>query len=157
MTFVNTSLGIQILSEIEKRKGELVRRAETFVITSKIFELEDFGKSQLNNLLGIAIREFDMAVIINFIRYQIGRDKRERDKWAYETGNPSRTIGDQLILEIEKIKHEMALPVLHGFAESSLGEQEKAQRLTEIHSHLTRLFLGYIKRAYTYYEAFPPR
>lgn len=124
---------------IEEQKPALVAAAESYVDRSGIYVKREgrdgepqVSGSQLRNLLGVVRSERSLKVLVNFLRYQIGRGRRG---WEH------RESGKRL---------ETALT--DGIA-SLCSDQEAARLATsrrELEAVLASLFLGYVIREYTY-------
>ena len=76
----------RILPLLEKgltaRQGRLVSLAEIRV-ADKVFLNSGLGKSGLGNLLDVAKESPHVAIVTNFLRYQVGRNSDSRPaKWA---------------------------------------------------------------------------
>jgi hypothetical protein len=70
---------------IDLAKEGLVTAAEELLENSEVRpDQDDFGHSQLRNLGAVAMETESPAVVLNFIRYQMGRDDKKRG-WARET------------------------------------------------------------------------
>lgn len=130
-----------ILQEsIQQHVGQLIRAAEDFLngfANSKQLP-GDLKSTQMRNLVNVAKEAPHVAVISNFLRYQIGRDNRQSN-WG------SNQFGSRLIEEIGKIK-TIAEKVKEETAAAS-GEMFDAE---EIHLELVRQFLGYLNRHFVF-------
>ena len=90
-------LNLEQQHAIDRLKEELVPAAEAFLDEGQVIRLSKnkFGDSQLRNLIAIANETESPAVVLNFIRYQIGRDTRGQN-WASSFGSKSpRSIADR--------------------------------------------------------------
>ncbi len=83
---------------IDRAKELLVPRAEGLLDDFQVQPSRDFGESQLRNLLAVAAETESPAAVLNFIRYQIGRDKRHLRGWA--RGAEGSRLGDRFISEL---------------------------------------------------------
>jgi len=162
----------KILPLLEKgiatRQGRLVSLAERRV-AAQAFQNSGLEENGLRNLLDVARESPHVAVVTNFIRYQVGRDASPSPaKWAAEatyeeqaTGggeeaeeSAERTmaIGEWVADDIEHtIARDLAAEVLEhveaeidgplpGGVERSVAEQAAIR--------LTRSYLGYLLRAF---------
>jgi len=126
---------------IEQQKPRLVRWAEDFVDTTKLYRAtrktasKDPGwrtpevrANQLRNLLSAAQSGSPLAVLVNFLRYQIGR---QNQGWAH------RESGKELdALLTEKL--------------GKLIPERLAEHRYQLEAHLAAQLLGFIIRHYTY-------
>jgi hypothetical protein len=143
------------LTWIEKQKPMLVGWAETYVEDSELYFPKNSGSanspknsgspsspkksgkgmarvsgSQLRNLLSAAQSGSPLAVLLNFLRYQMGR----RQGWAH---TPSGQ-------ELETLLKEKLSPLCEEFPETHEADPY------ELQSHLAAQLLGFIIREYTY-------
>jgi hypothetical protein len=127
---------------IEEQKPELVEAAERYVERSKIFLPPEadprrggrpdknarVSGSQLRNLLNVALTERSLAVLRNFLRYQVGRQ--------WKDGKAGAALEELLAREIaERTASRM---------DAATGERR------EVEAALLPLLLGFVIREYTY-------
>ena len=134
---------------LDLQKERLVIGAEAFLSESNVVEIsrKKLGDSQLRNLLAIANETESPAVVINFIRYQIGRD-HHANAWA-KRGATGRTFGELLISAIDSGAVTQAVTdagALEGVAEFSDVQRQIAKM------YMLRHFLGFISRHLKYLE-----
>jgi hypothetical protein len=123
-----------ILSEIEKEKSRLVEKAESFLDENYPNNLTD---TQIRNLLNVASNTLSMEVLLNFLKYQIGRESKWQEK----------DIGEKLISELEGLSENRNTILKHlkeKDIEVSLQEQQ------QIAIQLARLYLGFLNRYFKY-------
>jgi hypothetical protein len=135
MSVVATELKLQ--SEIDKRVGELVLRAEK-VIEGLRDKVKNIEANQIKNVLSVANSAPHPAVVINFIHYQMGRSGAPRKAWR-DTG-----LGVAALAEIEDRVKILA---------KEAAEAAKFGDFDDVHSRLVRLFLGFLNRSYVYQSA----
>lgn len=134
-------MNAETLTWIEDQKPDLVRSAESYVEEHKISEPgEDrrhgFPKarvsgSQLRNLLSAAQSEGSLAVLINFLRYQIGRG---RQGWEDQVSGRG----------LETMLHKQVGQRIADAGDVTAGDPR------QLESRLASLLLGYVIREYTY-------
>ncbi len=119
--------------KLESYKDQLVERVESFSQQreqqyglSLPPDKNKLGNTQFQDLIGKANSTESVKEIINFIRYQVGRDTK-KESWAKDN------FGSELIGQIEAV----------GALESD----------RELRMQLTRLFLGYLQRHVRYLRA----
>jgi hypothetical protein len=128
----------ETLAWIEKQKPDLVRSAEDYVKQTKLFKRKGRGDhprvsgSQLRNLLSAAQSGSPLAVLINFLHYQIGR---KNQGWADQRSGEE--LGKLLDKDIRRLSREGA-------------KQKGAEDVYELESHLAAQLLGFVIREYTY-------
>jgi hypothetical protein len=141
-----SSLSIEQRRAIDLAKELLVPKAEELLEKAGVVKLKpkDFGNSQLRNLTAVAMETESPKVVVNFIRYQIGRDNKEKD-WRSQKGNDKLTLGERFINEIEGGVIDQALEGIPGAKGSKPHEQ-----LARI--ELIRHFLGFATRYLKYLD-----
>lgn len=134
----------ETLTWVEQQKPGLVARAEGYVKATKLHcatpktQNKDKGKrtpevktNQLRNLLNAAQAGDPLALLINFLRYQVGRRSQG---WKHETSAKA------LLKEFE----DNLMPLCDGcLARDTEGR-------FELEAHLAAQFLGFVIREYTY-------
>lgn len=151
----------ETLTWLEKQKPRLVARAERFVLDTKLFEANaktaDRPKgerdphvktSQIRNLLGAAQAGEPLAVLVNFLRYQLGR----RKGWPHEdSGQALEALftGDLRAL-VEEWRAADAAAAAEAQRESKADPESEADDRYEVESYLAAQLLGFIVREYTY-------
>jgi len=134
------------LTWIEKQKPMLVGWAETYVEDSALYFPKKSGSpsspknsgkgmalvsgSQLRNLLSAAQSGSPLAVLLNFLRYQMGR----RQGWAHTSSGQ----------KLETLLKKKLSPLCEEFPEKHEADPY------ELQSHLAAQLLGFIIREYTY-------
>ena len=98
---------------------------------------------QLCNLIAVALDTESPAVVFNFIRYQIGRDGKNRNAWAKVPAGleQPRKLGELFLNELEGERGIVA-QALAGLAADLPTETEKQLARIE----LIRQFLGFASR-----------
>lgn len=128
---------IRISSEIERNSGTLVEQAEklldgkTQALIKTTYKLEE---NQLRNVMAVANNSEHVAVVSNFIKYQMGRNEG-KNPWNEKGAG----FGDALIEALNNLK---------DIARNIAGKA--SDRVDEIHIKLVRLFLGYLNRYFVY-------
>jgi len=130
---------VERFSRIEGNKDSLVEGIEKFFEQRKKEGKKELPvkMTQLQNLMGRANETKSVKEIVNFIRYQIGRDTKHRDNRIIQEGWAEDDFGNQVIKEVEKVA------ALAG------GDKEMSIKLV-------RLFLGYLQRHARYLWAGKP-
>ena len=126
---------LKLQSSIDRRIGNLVETAEKLIVdrAGKIRD-KDVGASQIRNVMAVANSAPHIAVVTNFIRYQMGRSTT-KPTWK-DTG-----LGDAVNDAIQGTVGNMAKDIV---AEAGFGEIDETQM------RLTRLLLGFMHRSYVY-------
>lgn len=126
----NTQIELKVQQSIRRAEDTLVTKIQDALDNTQYGELEE---SQFRNLVAVANSSDSAEVIKNFLRYQVGRDK----KW----GRGQSSLADRIIHDIDKvIKAEAEAIMKEANAKDSKG----------IYLELIRRYLGYGARYLTY-------
>lgn len=129
MNLQTQQIELQVQKGIRQAEDDLVLWIQAALDTTKYGNLEE---SQFRNLVRVADTTDSAEVIKNFIRYQVGRDK----KWGRGKGS----LAEKIIQDIDgNIKI-----IAQSIAESSQGEVKK------VWLELIRRYLGYGSRHLKY-------
>ncbi len=138
-----TTLSLEQQREIDRQKEVLVPAAEKFLEEAGIVEFpkKQFGDSQFRNLIAIANETSSPAVVLNFIRYQIGRDSGKKN-WGRE--HAGKNLGDRLLEDLQKGAVQQALAKIPGLADDTLRQLAAIE--------LIRQYLGFASRYLKYLD-----
>jgi hypothetical protein len=125
---------LKLQNSIDKRIGELVGTAER-LITERTGTLKLIEVNQIRNAMAVANSAPHVAVVTNFIRYQMGRTGAPGRAWK-ETG-----LGEAVNKEIDSTMQRLADETIK---EAGFGE------INAVQAQLTRLLLGFMHRRYVY-------
>lgn len=134
---IDPKVELQMQNGIRQSEDELVQWVEAALDETKYGKEKD-GKdkleaSQFQNLVRVADTTESTEVIKNFLRYQVGRDK----KW----GRGDDSLATRIISDINgKLKTKA----------SQIANESKYLNLKKIHIELTRRYLGYGSRYLRY-------
>lgn len=126
---------------IKQQLDVLVRQANKTVAQLK--SNNKMEENQLRNLLNVAMESRSAEVVINFIRYQIGRSGN-----AWETSNTG--FGHTVIRDIRTFVAGLADEVVQYLKAHSIAEAEAKALRSEASIRLMQLYLGYLNRAFYY-------
>jgi len=129
MNLQEQQIELQVQKGIRQAEDDLVLWIQAALDTTKYGNLEE---SQFRNLVRVADTTDSAEVIKNFIRYQVGRDK----KWGRGKGSLAEKIIQDIDGNIKKIAQSIA--------EASQGELKK------VWLELIRRYLGYGSRHLKY-------
>ena len=95
-----TSLTLRHRREIDLAKEQLVAAAESLLDRVGLRDIDrgQFGHSQLRNLCAVAAETESPAVVVNFIRFQMGRARKDAG-WARRV--QQKRLGECFIDELE--------------------------------------------------------
>jgi hypothetical protein len=146
---------VSSLSQVQRRaidlaKEGLVVAAEQLLERAEVRPNDDFGHSQLRNLEAVAAETESPAVLLNFIRYQMGKDQKNKESWARVSAGGR--IGDQFIaaLNEEGKAVSTALTKIPDLDSNPISRQ--VARII-----LMRYFLGFATRYMKYLELKYPK
>jgi hypothetical protein len=123
---------------IDRSKEALVAAAERLLDAAEVTRLrpKDFGHSQLRNLIAIAMETESPAVVTNFIRYQMGRDKPGK---SWSSSASGKRLGDRFIHEIDTGAVKEALDTI-------VDVKKDPDLVPLVRIELIRHFLGFASR-----------
>lgn len=128
---------LKINQAIDDRMNKLLNDMQTMIDTTRIWE-SGLEVSQVQNLVAVAQETTSVEVVINYIRYQIGRDNNN-SSWR-RGSSPDSFFGEMIIAELNKLQE---------IAQSITGKDQAAADRAWI--TMTRRYLNYLQR-YFYYK-----
>ncbi len=132
-----------VLEELIKRKMDEIVAAATN--TALLLENNNnMENSQIQNVLNVAQESESVAVVINFIRYQLGRSGSTARAWQ-EKGFGLRVIED--ISAEDGPVVEVRKAIMDGLPPDVEADDELSH---QTHLKLTRYYLGYLRRAFIF-------
>jgi hypothetical protein len=131
-----------IQAEVELELNSLIRGMSTLVDKTQIAD-GGMEKAQMKNLLGTALDTESVEVVLNYIRYQMGRDTRELN-WRYQR------FGDELVRALNGLRADAERIVIGAHRDLGLGDPSQRQ-IDAAWLHLVRHYLGQLNR-YFYYR-----
>lgn len=139
-----TSLSLTQQRAIDRLKEDLVPAAEQLLDDAGVVDIpkKQFGDSQLRNLIAVANETESPAVVLNFIRYQIGRDSGGKNWGRVHDG---KSLGDRLLEDLQKGAVEQALGKV-----PDIGDDKTLRQLAAI--ALIRQYLGFASRYLKYLD-----
>lgn len=134
-----SSLTLDQQRAIDRCKERLVVAAEELLEEAQVLRIspKHFGHSQLRNLIAVAMETDSPAVVLNFLRYQMGRDAKNPKNWALRQGGIQ--LGQRFIDAIHAGVVYQAVAEVPELEDGSLEKQLA-------HITLTRHFLGFASR-----------
>lgn len=119
--------------KIDRVEDDVVRRAERAIGEPATIATQ-LEEKQLRNVSAVAAQTETLAVVENFIRYQIGRAKRGQG-WR---AGPDDGFGQRLLSDLAWVRKQAR----------GLADTEVPTNALEI--RLARLYLGYLTRHFKY-------
>lgn len=135
---------------IDLAKEDLVTAAEELLEVYKVRpDRDDFGHSQLRNLGAVAAETESPAVVLNFIRYQMGRDNK-KEGWSRDAdGKP---LGERFLDALGKDG-----VIAKALQEVGKEGENDPERMQIARMQLIRYFLGFVTRYMKYLEVKYPK
>lgn len=101
--------------------------------------------TQMSNLLNVCSETESVEVIVSFLHYQIGRDDRYKNTWAW------RGFGDKLVEKLSALRSKAEALVNQASQEAGyqLGKGKPQQR-DHVWVLLARQYVGHLRRYFTY-------
>lgn len=141
----------ELLTDLALRKGiqsqfDGIVHAATQAAT--LLQGSDMEKNQIRNVLNVADESNSVAVVTNFIRYQIGRSRTGK-AWQH------KGFGLKVVADLEESQGavvqaaEEAAKVARGELESR-GQPVPDTLVKDAHRALMRYYLGYLNRAFSF-------
>ncbi len=128
---------LTLVQTVDQFSNDLVNCADSTLSTQQMNKLTggstQLRLGQLNNLLGVARETDSPAVVINWVRYQIGR-KETRAGWG-ESG-----LGDKVENDIKALEETAKQIAKRVF------KDESPEHIRLAHIALVRRYAGYLKR-----------
>lgn len=124
---------LKIQQQIRQAEDEIVIAIETALKDQQSYG--DLQESQFRNLVRVSQTTDSPEVIKNFLRYQVGRDK----KW----GQGKDSLAEKIITDIDTRLKEKA---------TNIAKETTAEKMKSIWLELIRRYLGYGSRYLRYLE-----
>jgi hypothetical protein len=102
-------------------------------------------RKQLSNLVGVTGETRSVAVVADFVRYQMGRDER-RQNWR--SGTPP--LGEAILEQIDRLKAQAEQLV--NKASQDITPPDPAAEVERVWLTLVRRFAAYLEHSFLYYE-----
>jgi len=142
----DTEYQLFVRQQIERNLNSLVSQVQALVDQTNIYKRK-MEKHQLSNLLGVALETSSVAVVTNFIRYQVGRDNK-KEAWRSKTKSEKKSFGEKLVIALEELE-DTAKIIAADCKKNGLSVPNYADE--EIWMELVRQYIGQLNR-YFYYR-----
>jgi hypothetical protein len=135
------------LQEAIKRQADAVVKLASQAIESlaKLKEKTSLKKSQFSNLLNVAQSSKSVEVVVNYLRYQMGREQK---LWGTGDDDLAHVIIGHIRNDLKNLAHQQIAAYLE---ERNIEAQ--SERLREAHFRLMFQYIGYLRRAFVYGES----
>ena len=141
-----TAYKLFVKQKVEGTLNNLVSQVQELVKQTGIHKKE-MEKHQLSNLLGVALETSSVAVITNYILYQIGRDDK-RKSWRSGDQSVQESFGERLVTALNALK-ESAETIVADCRDR--GFTVPADATEQVWMELVRQYIGQLNR-YFYYR-----
>jgi hypothetical protein len=136
-----TQLELALQSAVQRCIDDVVRAANA---DAALLEGSRMDKNQIRNVLNVAEESHSLAVVANFIRYQLGRSQIG-PAWQ------KNGFGLQVIQQIESPDGIVARQAQAAFERAQERVEDiPEEAIGELRYDLMRYYLGYLNRAFVY-------
>ena len=140
-----THLELALQTAMQSCMDDIVHAAN---VDAALLDGSEMEKNQIRNVLNVAEESRSLAVVANFIRYQMGRSQTGL-AWRHVRGE--KVFGLRIIEQIESpqgvVAQQTEAALAHARKRVGDVPQEAAQSLRY---DLARYYLGYLNRAFYY-------
>lgn len=144
----NPSLWQLVADEIVDREMNAIVSDSEALIKSLFQQKHDMQRNQLSNLLATALETDSAAVVMDFVRYQMGRDSKGE---TWRAGQPS--FGKELLDQLKGLGQKAAGLVDTAIREYGIEPTKRESEEERIWMLLIRRFLGSLYRNFVYYDS----
>lgn len=120
-------ISIEARKEINKRTDDIVEKAHNLIDNTEIYKKMD--KTQLRNLLNLAMSTDSVKAMENFVYYQMGR-KETKEDWKHNS------FGNKLLEDLQNF--------------GKMAEEIDKANKKKVWLNIIRLYLGYINRYFVF-------
>jgi hypothetical protein len=110
-------------------------------------------RSQFTNLVTVALETNSVGVVLDYVRYQIGRDTSGKG-WRIPLGQTS--FGAQLLEQLEGLRQRAGGLIdgaIRDFRDFRIEPSNRATEEMQVWMTLVRRYIGSLHRNFVYYEA----
>lgn len=104
-------------------------------------------RSQFTNLVTTALETNSVAVVLDYVRYQMGRDSRAE---SWRIGQPS--FGAQLLEQLEGLRQMAGGLIDNAIRQHGIKPQDQTTEEKRLWMLLVRRFIGSLHRNFVYYQ-----
>jgi len=104
-------------------------------------------RHQLTNLVSVSLETNSVQIVLDYIRYQIGRDIRNT---SWRIGQPS--FGSKLLDQLEGLRQRAGGLMENAIKDYGIEPQNKNDEEARIWMQLVRHFVGSLHHNFVYYE-----
>jgi hypothetical protein len=131
---------------VDRAMNTIIPQAENLI--EDLFRYpHQMERHQLTNLVSVALETNSVPLVLDYIRYQIGRDNRST---SWRIGQPS--FGSQLLEQLEVLRQRAGGLMDEASGKYSIKPQNKSDEEARIWMLLVRHFVGSLHHNFVYYE-----
>lgn len=103
-------------------------------------------RSQLANLVAVSLETNSVAVVLDYVRYQMGRDSKAE---TWRVGRPS--FGSQLLEQLEELRRMAGGLIEEAIRQYGIEPPDRPAEEERLWMLLVRRFVGALHRNFVYY------
>ncbi|RQW79961.1 MAG: hypothetical protein EHM14_06725 [Methanothrix sp.] len=131
---------------VDKAMDILIPQAEKLI--EDLFRYpHQMERHQITNLVSVSLETNSVPLVLDYIRYQIGRDNRNT---SWRIGQPS--FGTKLLEQFEGLRQRAGGLMEKAIKEYGIEPQNKNDEEARIWMQLVRHFVGSLHHNFVYYE-----
>lgn len=131
---------------VDKAMEILIPQAEKLI--EDLFRYpHQMERHQLTNLVSVSLETNSVQLVLDYIRYQIGRDNRNT---SWRIGQPS--FGSKLLEQLGGLQQRAGGLMEKAIKDYGIGPQNKNDEEARIWMLLVRHFIGSLHHNFVYYE-----
>lgn len=135
-----------VLDDLIDREMNRVVEAARSLMETYLQEKRRMERKQLSNLVGVTGETRSVAVIADFVRYQMGRDGHEQ---SWRAGEPP--FGEAVLKHIDELKKRAGQLVRQAKAKG-VAPSDEAAEIDRVWWLLVRRFAAYLEHSFIYYK-----
>ncbi len=105
-------------------------------------------RNQLTNLVTVSLETNSVAVVLDYVRYQMGRDSKAE---TWRIGHPS--FGSKLLEQLEELRRMASGLIEEAIRLFGIEPPDRNAEEDRLWMLLVRRFVGALQRNFVYYEA----
>ncbi len=145
---VTTSLWPLVADDVlDRAMNTLIPQAKTLI--EDLFRYPHWmERSQLTNLVAVSLETNSVAIVLDYVRYQMGRDSKAK---TWRIGRPS--FGSQLLERLEDLRRMAGGLIEEAIRRHGIEPPDRTAEEERLWMLLVRRFVGALHRNFVYREA----
>jgi len=132
---------------VDRAMNRLIPQAKNLIEDLFRYPRHRMERNQFTNLVATALETASVAVVLDYVRYQIGRDSGH-ESWGI--GTPS--FGAQLLEQLEGLRQTASGLMDNAIREYRIQPLDRAAEEQRLWMQLARRFVGSLHRHFVYYS-----